>query len=460
MSIYGTRTRRDTSKVVQQSGHRFLPLDNDIDLEKTTPSQISGAHTRQPFSHRPGTPNTSSALSIKAFLTLGSENGVASFTDINKESQSTNISNDAEKSSEASRTNDSSTSQYEVIPSPGTNTTTNSSKPREGRSQYSNRTDNCGYTFSDKTCPPPTPEEMRQIDAVCYALEVQIDTIASVALIFGLPGSVFALITVCNMAVNPTTLYMGCLAVSDFISLIFGIQVYRFPDDGSLTYTEIAAIWFGRIFQTFSHWTLALICLERFVSVRFPTQKRNLYSLRNTGLSVGVIFIVSVTPFIANCAYYMNHDYEEDLNLALTIIQNLFYITAPGALIVVLSSLTAIQLKRAAKRRETMTSSSSVSDRSSRMEADLTRIMLLTSVCFVVFTLPWGAINTFDRVRNLFCPWTEAVYSFFFYGFVSITFLNHAVNFFVYYACARGFRNQFWLVICRKSKVNMDTKAS
>ena len=315
---------------------------------------------------------------------------------------------------------------------------------------YLNRSDNCGKSFADRSCPSPTMEEMKQIGIVCEVTELQMDTIVSLSMIFGLPGSVLALVTVSSMTVSPPTVYMGCLAVSDFISLLFGVQVYKLPDDGTFTYLEVVAIfWFGRIFQAFSHWTLSLMCLERFVSVKFPTQKSRIYTKKNTWLSVGVAFIISTIPFDASCLHYMKYEYNVDVVLYLSVLHNLIYIIFPGAMVVTFSTLTAVQIKRGARRRADMMSAQA-SSRPSRMEADLTRMMFLTSVCFVIFTCPWAAVHTFDRVRTLFCPFGEAVFSFFFYGCLSVTFFNHAINFYVYYACARGFRNQFWQVICCK----------
>ena len=314
----------------------------------------------------------------------------------------------------------------------------------------SHRTDHCGYTFSDRSCPPPTAREMRYIDSLCDGTEIMMDAIFSVSLALGLPGSSLVLITVYNMPVTPGTFYMGFLAASDFVCLMFGIDLmYKLPDDGSLGIQEVAVIWVGRIFQTFSHWILAFMCLERLVSVKLPTHKARIYTMRNTRLSVGAAFAVSAVPFLMTCVHYTIFEYSVDIELYLGIVQNLVYIIFPGGLVVISSVLTALQLKRAAKRRETMMTSRGAS-RSSRLDSDLTLIMLLTSFCFVVFTFPWGAIHIFDRLRNLYCPPEEALFSFFFYGFLGVSFFNHAVNFYVYFLCAGGFRDQCWRVICRR----------
>ncbi|KAK3758788.1 hypothetical protein RRG08_054764 [Elysia crispata] len=50
----------------------------------------------------------------------------------------------------------------------------------------------------------PSEEEKRQMKALLADASTQAQTIISIALIFGLPGSVLALVTLSSMAVSPT----------------------------------------------------------------------------------------------------------------------------------------------------------------------------------------------------------------------------------------------------------------
>ncbi|KAK3774268.1 hypothetical protein RRG08_027286, partial [Elysia crispata] len=222
--------------------------------------------------------------------------------------------------------------------------------------KYSNRTDHCAYYFSERSCPWPTVEEMQQIDKVCQASEIQMDIIFSLSLVLGLPGSVLVVVTVSSMEVNPSTIYMKLLAISDFIALALGVQMFKMPNEGNFTIDDLRPMWLCRLFQAFSNWNLAMMCLERFISVQFPMRKNRIYTIRNTKVSGLMAFLVSATPFFWSCVHYAVYDYIGHMALHLNIVHNLVYSLVPGAFIVIFSTLTALRLKKERKRRKSMTS--------------------------------------------------------------------------------------------------------
>ena len=308
----------------------------------------------------------------------------------------------------------------------------------------------------DGPCPPLTAEEFRWIEAVREATQIQVNIIFSIALIFGLPGSVLALITLSSMAVSPTTRYMSFLAISDFTALLLASLIaYKDVTDLFFTKLEYISFYVTRIFQAFSHWNLALICVERFVSVRYPFQKSRLYTRRATFLSVSAAFTVSLLPFPGSYLSdtYFNFIYT-DLEAAVTILYKLIYIVIPGGLIIIFTILTARHLRRNVRHRETIGSQSEKNSRSSvTMETQLTRLMFVTVVCFAVFTFPWAFIHIYNRLLwketyTLICPLANTIFANIFYTLWAFSFFNHAINFYVYSACAKGFRNQFVRVIC------------
>ncbi|KAK3776545.1 hypothetical protein RRG08_015142 [Elysia crispata] len=226
----------------------------------------------------------------------------------------------------------------------------------------------------DGPYPPLTAEEFRRIVAVIKATQIQVGTIFSIALVFGLPGSVLALVTLSSMAVSPMTRYMSFLAISDFAALLItSLSTYRIIRDLFFIQLDYISIYVTRIFQAFSHWNLALICVERFVSVRYPFQKSRLYTRRATFLSVGAAFTVSLVPFpgsyLSNA--YFNFIYK-DLEVAVTILFILIYMILPGGLIIIFTILTARHLRRSVRHRETIGSQSEKNSRSSvTMETQL-----------------------------------------------------------------------------------------
>ncbi|KAK3789119.1 hypothetical protein RRG08_059977 [Elysia crispata] len=308
----------------------------------------------------------------------------------------------------------------------------------------------------DGPCPPLSEEELRWIGAVKEGTQIQLGTIFSIALVFGLPGSVLALVTLSSMAVSPTKRYMSFLAISDFAALLFtSWTAYRITTDQFFIQLEQISIYVTRIFQAFSHWNLALICVERFVSVRYPFQKSRLYTRRATFLSVGAAFTVSLVPFPGSylSGIYFNFIYT-DLEVAVTVLYKLIYIVIPGGLIIIFTILTARHLRRNVRHRETIgTQSEQNSRRSVTMETLLARMMFVTVVCFAVFTFPWAFVHIFERLLwyeryILICPLPNTIFENIFLTLWAFSVLNPAVNFYVYCACAKGFRNQFLRVIC------------
>ncbi|RUS82023.1 hypothetical protein EGW08_010214, partial [Elysia chlorotica] len=116
--------------------------------------------------------------------------------------------------------------------------------------------------------------------------------IFSLALAFGIPGSVLVVVTVTSITINPSTVYMAVLSISNSIALITGVQIFKMPNVGKFTIDDMIPMWLCRLFQTFSQWTLALICAERFVSVAFPLKKSQLYTMRTTAVSAGAAFLI------------------------------------------------------------------------------------------------------------------------------------------------------------------------
>ena len=329
-----------------------------------------------------------------------------------------------------------------------------------------NNTDAAGhFSPNDTSNPlcsyPSTPEELSHFQALLEASVILVDVVFSIALALGLPGSVFTVITiVSSSAVSPATLYICTLAVSDLVSLILAsFTAYKLTDLlVSPTQQDIVTIYLTRIFQSFSHWLLALICLERFVSIRFPVQKSRIFSTKTVILSIVIAFLLGAAPLpvilFSHLKYNFNHN---ELEVAGTTLHHLLYVVLPGMFIAIFSLLSALRLKHQARLMETMMSSRK-SQRTVTMETQLSRIMFFTVACFVLSTFPFAAISIFDRIwrhlvgNNKDCVARDSVHFFLSIFLWAFSFLNNAVNFYVYYICATGFRDKFKRIICCKKK--------
>ncbi|GFN74387.1 growth hormone secretagogue receptor type 1-like [Plakobranchus ocellatus] len=305
-------------------------------------------------------------------------------------------------------------------------------------------------------CPPANNDQRNQIRMLCKATRIQNYVIFSIALALGLPGSVFALITVATMPASPTIVYMGMLAASDFLALtLASVTMYR----NSWTYEKWFVFWCGRIFQAFSHWMLALICLERYVSVRFPLQKSRVYGMKLTWMSTAAVFLVSSIPFAMMC--FIEFDIYDIGYLTNTLVYNIIYIFIPLIFVVLFTILTALKLRSGLRRRQTMMAPSSRS-RSSKMESELTRMMFVTAIFLFLLTLPLSFIYIlacfFVHVSEFkLCLLKQALFNMIFVTIFSISFINHSINFYVYYFFAKGFRKQFLRIFsCKREAVGPD----
>ncbi|GFS17305.1 rhodopsin [Elysia marginata] len=327
-----------------------------------------------------------------------------------------------------------------------------------------NCSENCNAVAlnTNSSCPALSVEEMRTIRALNDAIPIHMTTVFSLALVTGLPGSVLALVTFSRMTLRPTTLYMCMLAVSDFLYLSITSPLMYKASERHFTYNGmLLLIAFGRIFQCFSHWTLVLICLERFVSVRFPFKKSEIYTIKNSVLSSCLALVLSTAPFVMVIINMFNESLQ--LHKIETLVFNLDYIIVPGCLIVILTSVTAFFLRRGLRRRNQITSDASRG--SSNTETELTRMMFLTVICFIVFVFPFGGFliveSTMTRWSlNRFCPLAGTIYSFFVKATNSYSFLNHAVNVYIYLACSRGFRKLSLRLVCCRQRLRGDSSSA
>ncbi|GFR73858.1 hypothetical protein ElyMa_005740200 [Elysia marginata] len=97
-----------------------------------------------------------------------------------------------------------------------------------------NWTEYCQVWPIASSCPVPSKEEQHTIRALCENTQTMVNTVFSLALATGLPGSVLVLVVFSRMTIRPNSLYMCTLAVSDFLYLsITSVGIYRDTAQGT-----------------------------------------------------------------------------------------------------------------------------------------------------------------------------------------------------------------------------------
>ena len=323
----------------------------------------------------------------------------------------------------------------------------------------------CFYFKPNPNCSPLRRSTLYRIERICSASQAYSYGLFSAALVFGLPGSIFALILVGRLPLKPSTLYIRLLAASDFVALFSAsLTYYKIVNNGDMTHSDDFLKWFGRIFQCFSHWLLVLICLERFVAIRYPLRKARLYTMQTTYLTCIAALFISSVHFIL-IALDKTKAIESDKYKFYVIMFFLsIYIFVPMLLIILFTTLATVEIRRSRGRRQTIVASGS-SSLASKLEAEITRIMFLTALFFVLLTLPMLLYHLFDRIDSYWlhielCPVDLAVTTLVFYICASLSYLNHAVNFYIYILGAPGFRQQFLILLCGKAREGTNTEAT
>ncbi|RUS85926.1 hypothetical protein EGW08_006329, partial [Elysia chlorotica] len=306
----------------------------------------------------------------------------------------------------------------------------------------------CFKLQSSSTCSPPTVSDLQRFQAMCSASKTQSYVVFSAALVLGLPGSILALILLGRMPTKPSTLYLRLLAVSDFVALVsLSVTYYEITGYHHVTNLDNLLKWFSRIFQSFSHWLLVLMCVERFVAVRYPLHKARLYTIRITYVTCFAVFLVSSIHFLLfPMTFVIKSLANGNYFFYVTLMYFSIYIFLPMILIVLFTNLTALEIRRSRRRRQSlvMTVSNSLAF---KMEAEITRIMFLAVLSFVLFLLPKLLLYIFYIVDLYLlhiekCPEYMAAFTVSYNTFTSLSYLNHAVNFYIYMLGAPGYRRQ------------------
>ena len=307
----------------------------------------------------------------------------------------------------------------------------------------------CSYLEPNTKCTLPSESGMRQIERICSAAAIQNRVLFTIALVLGLPGSILAFIIVSRLPLKPSTLYMRLLAATDFLSLVLvSMTFYKILDLQRTTEWEEISKWLGRLFQAFSHWLLVLICVERYVTVRFPLHKTTVYTMPRTWLTCLVAFLISSIPLVLFSLHFSKTVQDRIFRFWYIVIYLSIYTTFPMIAIVTFTSLTAAELRKSQRRRRTLMASAGTS-KASKLEADLTRMMLLSAICFVILLFPFFIFHLFDRIDDYWlhldiCPVGAAVEYYVLFTVAAISFLNHAINFYLYVFVAGGFRKELF----------------
>ncbi|CAG5120921.1 unnamed protein product [Candidula unifasciata] len=333
------------------------------------------------------------------------------------------------------------------------------------------------------TCQPiQTPDEIDTIQTLCDAADIIWITGFWFSVVSGIVGNGLAILTIASLHASTATFFVGLLAVSDLIAICIQVLV-QYADKYGI-YNRASASWELSIMLydisiSYSNWLLVLICLERYLTVRFPLHKRYYFTLTHARISA-VVLALLVFGIYNSATWTLGYN-----DIKMYKIRNLFYAGLPLAFILVIISLISYQLRKIHRDRQTLNgrvhsrmglssmdeqqSAGLTTGRSSnnlplqeiaRLENSITVMMLVAAVCFSILTIPNCVLlyTYIDYAISWNTPVLRARWHLFQRTSQVLTYLNLSVNFVLYFLSAKKFRTQLVKVVfskpwfCRRSQ--------
>ncbi|GFO24008.1 thyrotropin-releasing hormone receptor-like protein [Plakobranchus ocellatus] len=338
-------------------------------------------------------------------------------------------------------------------------------------------------------------DEVDTIRFICCTTDIIWDVGFWFALVAGLVGNGLAIFTIASLPKSTSTFYVGLLAVSDILALCVRGTVIILTEEGLMTTVPEYANLIGMFFDfcpSYSNWLLVLICLERFLTVRFPLQKRSILTLRRAQLSALVLALALLLAYSLALST-LNYSTPDVFG-----VKNMLYAVLPLGLVFTIIVLISCQLRHVQRSRKKIMRSHS-SPRSllastpsttlvpasrqnsianvapgtpashmvvppqrspttlqdiARLENSITVMMLVAAVCFFLLTMPYCVV--LYAYKDSTRAWANAPISrarWYLLRNVSLllTLLNLSVNFILYFLSAKKFRSQLYRVLTPKS---------
>lgn len=312
------------------------------------------------------------------------------------------------------------------------------------------------------TTPVPQPAGRTIYDDVLDGLEYVNIAMLPTCLVLGVLGNMITLIIMNRKAFSSLTsrYFLMSLAVSDCILLltqpfnkIFVIKYFQrdfraLSDAGCKIY-----FWLFKSGKMTSSWFVVFLCLERFTAVQFPFRVRTVFCKRNCLIAVAIVYSVmaifngawAYASKITNDGICHPDDYDKANPAAVALFRAMLtagsclYSLIPIIILVTVTPVIIINLVRRSYARKKMTQNKG-------KDMDITRItsmLLAVAITYVLLVAPVTVMHNvaFYLGMNAF---GENPKPFLIYRDVSqiLEQLNYTINFFLYVASNRQFRNE------------------
>ena len=283
---------------------------------------------------------------------------------------------------------------------------------------------------------------------------------APILFLIGITGNILITAVLCHMKFwqKPTLYFLLCLAIEDMVVLCTGLSRYWVREVFNYdvrTYSD-----FGckvNLFMIYwsmdmSSWTLVCVVLERYLKTNFPLKYASIVSISRCC----VLFVcVAVVLAAINLHYFFTNGLINNRTECWSLSEEFFkfeeyvfifidwtVLSVAPFIIMVILNICILREIRKSRRLQTLTVRTQILlDKNKKFDAKLTRMLLITSLYFLLTTTPISIYFVLDsfvkrKVNELWKSRLEVVWSF---SYI-LQFSNYTVNFFLYNLTNASFR--------------------
>ncbi|XP_025094220.1 putative G-protein coupled receptor F59B2.13 [Pomacea canaliculata] len=274
----------------------------------------------------------------------------------------------------------------------------------------------------------------------------------------GVPGNVACILVTTSMTLTTATLYMSMLAVADLLALVLKLIFHQIVIHNVTVNTFACKVEvFVQLVSCYANWTLVLVCLERFLSIRFPLKKK-IYFTKKRAILIAVLLGMILCLCYLYAFIQVDHreerycDYpDSSFDFVRTYwywIFTFIYYFLPFVLLLIFPCLIIVSLRRQRKAREVMvrtTPDKSGETTQTRVEVAISVMVVCDAIVVIVTFAPICILNLIEPfdILNHGSLHTRFTVKMLWLTALTLSEANYAVDFVIYFAASKKFRSRF-----------------
>ncbi|XP_055901415.1 neurotensin receptor type 1-like [Biomphalaria glabrata] len=266
----------------------------------------------------------------------------------------------------------------------------------------------------------------------------------------GVAGNLVVFVTICKMKTSSSASFLvAFLAVCDALALMTKCATYELNLENGPMFCKLGMVPMS-MSTAITNWTLVLICVERFIAVHYPLQKRYLLTKTRMKAAVLVVTVLLAVALSALSLTFRDYDAQKCSCVVRTII--IFHLMSDGldifipfVLITVLTIAVIRKIYREKTNRASTLREGSVPNEAGtflpsykppqpNIEKTMSVLMIIAVALYFILNAPLSVyvflIAPFIRENTFYA-------SMLLYVFKDV---SHALNMFLYFFLCRGFR--------------------